>query len=49
MNDFARLVLLGDMIYEIGDAALIDTVILDPYSGTLDGVTELVRVLGTTT
>lgn len=44
--NFDRLVLLGDMIYESGDPALIDSVVLKPYSGTLDDGTELVPVLG---
>lgn len=44
--NFDWLVLLGDMIYESGDPQLIDQVVLEPYSGTLDDDTELVPVLG---
>jgi 3',5'-cyclic AMP phosphodiesterase CpdA len=34
------------MIYEFGDPALIDKVVIEPYSGTLDNGTTLAPVLG---
>lgn len=44
--DFDALVLLGDLVYEEGDAALVDERVLDPYANTLDGTTDLVPMIG---
>ena len=45
-DDYAALVLLGDLIYPEGDPSLIDSVLLEPYAETLDGGTVLVPALG---
>ncbi len=45
-HEYDALVLLGDMIYEVGDPALIDSVIRQPYAPVLDGPTRLVPALG---
>ena len=45
-GEYAALLLLGDLIYPDGDPALVDAVVLDPYSETLDGGTVLVPALG---
>jgi hypothetical protein len=43
---YDALLLLGDLIYDDGDAALVDDRILDPFDPLLDGGTELLPVLG---
>lgn len=45
-TDFDLLVLLGDMVYEVGDPSLVEDVVLAPYADTLDGGTVLVPTLG---
>jgi 3',5'-cyclic AMP phosphodiesterase CpdA len=45
-NDLDWLVLLGDMIYEVGDPSLIPEVVVNPYRSSLDGTTRLIPVLG---
>lgn len=40
------LLLLGDLIYEDGDAALVEEVITDPFAPVLDAGAELLPVLG---
>lgn len=45
-EEYAALVLLGDLIYPDGDPDLVDEVILQPYADVLDGPTALVPVIG---
>lgn len=43
---YDALVLLGDLVYEDGDSALVDRVVNEPFAPLLDGGTELLPVLG---
>lgn len=45
-SDFDALILLGDMIYEEGNGALVDDRVLTPYADTLDDATQLIPVIG---
>jgi len=44
--DYDGLLLLGDLVYPRGEAALVESVVLAPYADTLDGSTQLMPVLG---
>lgn len=43
---YDALVLLGDLVYEVGDPARVDDVVTDPFAALLDRGTELIPVLG---
>lgn len=43
---YDALLLLGDLIYEDGDAALVDRVVTEPFAPVLDSGAELLPVLG---
>jgi len=43
---YDALVLLGDLVYETGDAALVDRVVVEPFSPLVDRSAELIPVLG---
>lgn len=45
-HPYDALVLLGDLIYEDGDAALVEPMVSDPFAGVVDGGAELLPVLG---
>ncbi len=45
-GEFDALLLLGDNVYPDGSPGLAKTNVLDPFSGVLDGPTELVAALG---
>ncbi len=45
-DEYAALVLLGDLIYPDGDPALTESVVLESYAETLDGGTILMPALG---
>ncbi len=45
-DEYAALVLLGDLIYPDGDPALTESVVLEPYAEMLDGGTILMPALG---
>jgi 3',5'-cyclic AMP phosphodiesterase CpdA len=46
MREYDALLLLGDNVYPSGEAARVDEVVLDPFSGVLDRRTRLVAALG---
>lgn len=43
---YDALVLLGDLVYEGGDADLVDEVVTEPFKGLIHGGAELIPVLG---
>lgn len=43
---YDALLLLGDLVYERGDSALVDSRVVEPFAPLLDGGTELIPVLG---
>ncbi|GAA1635384.1 metallophosphoesterase family protein [Georgenia ruanii] len=45
-DPYAALVLLGDLVYDVGDPALVDRVVTRPFAPVLDTGAELVPVLG---
>lgn len=45
-DEYDKLLLLGDNIYENGDPSLVQAKVLDPLTPVLDGPTELLAVLG---
>lgn len=45
-DEYAALILLGDLIYPDGDPTLTESVVLEPYAATLDGGTILMPALG---
>ncbi|MDE0803953.1 MAG: metallophosphoesterase, partial [Acidimicrobiales bacterium] len=45
-GEFAALLLLGDNVDPSGSASALQTNVLDPFAGVLDGPTELVAALG---
>ncbi|MEJ7707669.1 MAG: metallophosphoesterase [Nocardioidaceae bacterium] len=45
-DPYDALLLLGDLIYDDGDAALVDSAVTEPFAPILDGGAKLVPVLG---
>jgi 3',5'-cyclic AMP phosphodiesterase CpdA len=45
-DPYAALVLLGDLVYDVGDPALVDRVVTEPFAPVLREGTTLVPVLG---
>lgn len=45
-REYDALLLLGDLIYETGDPALVGPAVTDPFAGVLDAGTQLVPLLG---
>ena len=45
-DPYDALLILGDLVYDEGDAALVDRVVLEPFAPLLDAGAELVPVLG---
>lgn len=45
-NPYDALVLLGDLVYDRGEAALVGTAVLSPFAEVISGGAELVPVLG---
>jgi 3',5'-cyclic AMP phosphodiesterase CpdA len=43
---YDALLLLGDLIYDVGDATLVDRVVTEPFAPVLDGGAQLLPVLG---